>query len=265
MRAHASVSPWLPILSAHLGDLVLLGGRATELYHLSLLERRAPAHPEAWTFFGVARGGAHPKGLADDLLRQGFRKRAPEGPGAMPGPAYHRGDLGWVQFLCPRTRSGQTAAARGLAAVPEPFVHLEMESPHPVEVTYLGTTYPVKIPAAGRFALAHALRLPAHSRREMVHLYTSARSLGWLLELLACHEELEEEALGDLLEVRPPALLRSFRERLKLHGPGSALWTGSMTLLEAAGSSARPVALESWYWRFLGKLSRLERERKSGR
>jgi hypothetical protein len=150
-----------------------------------------------------------------------------------------------------------------LSAIPEPYVQIELEEPHPVEVPYLGKDYEVNIPAAGRFALAHALRLPSHVRWEPTHLYASARSLGWLLELLARNEELEEEALGELLEVRPPALVREFRERLRLHGPGSALWISALTLLEAAGSVMKPVALETWYWRFLPKLLKLEAERRN--
>ncbi len=263
LRAHATVSPWLPILEPYLESLVLLGGRASELYHLALMEKRAPAHPEAWTFFGVERGGAHPQGLAEHLKRQGFSKRTPAGPGSVPGPAYFRGDLGWVQFLCPRVRTGQTPSSKGLAAVPEPFVHLEMEEPHPVEVPYLGKIHEVRIPAAGRFALAQALRLPATDRREMLHLYASARSLGWLLELLAQNEELEEEALGELMEIRPPSLLREFGERLRLHGPGSTLWISALTLLEAGGSGMRPVELETWFYKFLRKLQKLRNDQKS--
>ncbi len=262
LRTHASVSAWLPVLEPFLPELVLLGGRASELYHLALLERRAPAHPEAWTFFGSERGGSHPKGLAEHLKARGFQKRTPDAPGAVPGPAYFRGDLGWVQFLCPKVRPGQTVSGKGLAAVPEPYVHLELAEPHPVEVTSLGRSYEVNIPAAGRFVLANALRLPTHTRREPTHLYAAARSLGWLLELLAKNEELEEEALGDLLEVRPPSLLRELRERLKLHGPGSPVWTSAVRLLESAGSSVKPVALETWHWKFLPKLVKLEEERR---
>ena len=264
LRAHASVAPYLPVLEPFLGDLVLLGGRASELYHLSLMEKRAPAHPEAFTFFGTPRGGSHPPGLSEHLKGQGFVKKTPLAPGALPGPAYHRGDLGWIQFLKPQAKSRQAPPSHGLAAVPEPFVHLELHEPHEVEVPYLGRAYSVRIPAAGRFALAHALRLPSHDRREVRHLYASARSLGWLLELLARNEELEEEALGELLEVRPPSLLREFRARLGLHGPGSALWISALTLLEAAGSVVKPVALETWYWRFLPKIHKLESERKNG-
>jgi hypothetical protein len=83
------------------------------------------------------------------------------------------------------------------------------------------------------------------------------------LELLARNQELEEEALGELLEVRPPALLREFRDRLRHHGPGSALWSSALRLLESSGSGVKPVALETWYWKFLPKLSKLEEERKS--
>lgn len=262
LRAHASVSPWLPLLEPHLDDLVLLGGRASELYHLALMERRAPSHPEAWTFWGVEKAGSYPPGLAEHLLQQGFRKRMPEAPGSFPGPAFHRADLGWLQFLCPKVRGHQKPSARGLGAVPEPYVHLELDEPHPVEVTYLSKPYSVKIPAAGRFALAHALRLPSGDKTPPEGLYAAARSLGWLLELLGRNQELEEEALGELLEVRPPALLREFRDRLRRHGPGSTLWSSAVKLLESAGSGAKPVALESWYWKFLPKLAKLEEERR---
>jgi len=263
LRAHATVSPWLPLLEPFLDDLVLLGGKASELYHLALMERRAPSHPEAWTFFGVERGGAHPAGLSEHLAAQGFRKRSTDAPGALPGPAFHRADLGWIQFMCPKIRGHQKPSARGLGAVPEPYVHLELEEPHPVEVTYLGKPYSVRIPAAGRFALAQALRIPPGERTPPQALYGAARSLGWLLELLARNQELEEEALGELLEVRPPALLREFRDRLRHHGPGSALWSSALRLLESSGSGVKPVALETWYWKFLPKLSKLEEERKS--
>jgi hypothetical protein len=262
LRAHASVSPWLPILEPYLDHLVLLGGRASELYHLALMERRAPSHPESWTYWGVDRGGSHPPGLAEHLARQGFKKRTADTPSAFQGPAFQRADLGWIQFLCPKVRGHQKPSARGLGAVPETYVHLELEEPHPVEVTYLGKPYEVRIPAAGRFALAHALRLPPGDRTPSEALYAAARSLGWLLELLAQNQELEEEALGELLEVRPPVLLRDFRERLRRHGPGSALWSSALKLLESSGSGVKTVALESWYWKFLPKLVKLEEERR---
>ena len=146
--------------------------------------------------------------------------------------------------------------------MPEPFVHLELEDPHPVEVPYLGRPFAVKIPAAGRFALAHILRLPTGEKTPSEGLYSAARSLGWVLELLAQNEELEEEALGELLEVRPPVLLRDFRDRLKQHGPGSTLWSSAVRLLESAGSAVRPVILETWYWKFLPKIAKLEVERR---
>jgi hypothetical protein len=82
------------------------------------------------------------------------------------------------------------------------------------------------------------------------------------LELLARNKDLEEEALGDLLEVRPPSLLREFQDRLKLHGPGSTLWSSAIGLLDPASSEVKPVALESWYWKFLPKLAKLEEERR---
>lgn len=262
LRAHATVSPWLPLLEPHLGDLVLLGGRAFELYHLAMMERRAPSHPEAWTFWGVEKSGSYPPGLAEHLLGQGFRKRTPDAPNAFPGPAFYRADLGWTQFLCPKNRGHQKPSARGIGAVPEAYVHLELEEPHPVEVTYLGKPYSLKIPSAGRFTLAHALRLPSTDKTPSEGLYAAARSLGWLLELLARNKDLEEEALGDLLEVRPPSLLREFQDRLKLHGPGSTLWSSALGLLDPAASEVKPVALESWYWKFLPKLAKLEEERR---
>lgn len=262
LRAHASVSPWLPVLEPFLDRIVLLGGRASELYHLALMERRAPSHPEAWAFWGVEKPGSYPPGLAEHLLNQGFKRRTPDASGAFPGPAFQRADLGWLQFLCPKVRGHQKPSAHGLGAFPEPWVHLELEEPHPVEVTYLGKSYELLIPAAGRFALAHALRLPATERPDPKTLYASARSLGWLLELLGCNKELEEEALGELLEVRPPVLLREFRERLDRHGPGSALWSSALRLLESSGSGVKPVSLETWYWKFLPKLAKLAEERR---
>ena len=78
----------------------------------------------------------------------------------------------------------------------------------------------------------------------------------YILDLLVENEEFEEEALNDLLEIRPPALVRELRDNLKENGPGSILWESAQRLYLDLYPNVKAVKLTSWHWKFQKKLSK---------
>ncbi len=260
----ASIAPWLPVLREFLPQTMLLGGKAAELYYFSVLEKPAPPFPARETLFGSETKGKNSQSFHDHLIRQGFQRRSLSSfPGYDSRTGYYREDLGLLEFRRMGSAS-QGAATRGLSAIADPRLKLLLEDPHEVEVRYLGESYPVRIPQVGRFILAGGLGIKAGKKAPAEELYRASQNWTLLLYLLARQPELEEEALNDLVEVRPPALLREFRQNLKDNGPGTVLWEGAQKFHLDLFPGVRGVQLTSWYWKFLQKLSRVLEEQKIG-
>lgn len=257
MRVFASISPWLPLLKDFLPSLVVLEEKAAELYHLSLLERPGISHRTKEAVLGAARGGKALLPLHDHLVRQGFQRRSLAGGDALqPSVGYFREDLGSILFVCPLIRPNQKPASRGLAAMPDKRAAFLLENPHFVDVPYLGQNYEVFIPQVGRFILDKGLGLKTGRFLDPDKVYESSQSLLMILDLLVAHEELQEEALNDFLEIRPPALVKEFLRLLKQNGPGSVLWDSAQKLYLERYPGSKIVTLTKWYWNFLPHASR---------
>lgn len=131
-----------------------------------------------------------------------------------------------------------------------------LENPHFVDVPYLGQNYEVFIPQVGRFILDKGLGLKTGRFLDPDKVYESSQSLLMILDLLVAHEELQEEALNDFLEIRPPALVKEFLRLLKQNGPGSVLWDSAQKLYLERYPGSKIVTLTKWYWNFLPHASR---------
>lgn len=257
MRATATISSWLPWLKPFLPRLVLLEEKAAELYHLSLLGKAFAPSLHAQTVFGTEKAGKSMEQLHLHLLQQGFQKRSLQDTQSFNnGQVYFRGDLGFLRFVIPQVKSRQKPPRVGLAVQPSRKALLLLENPHAVEVKYLGASYEVQIPQVGRFILAEGLELKTESRNNPLDIFESAKSLALIMDLLAQNDDLQKEALNDLAEIRPPALLREFKENLRRHGPGSILWESAQKLFDQNHPGTPRVVLTRWYWKFLPILSK---------
>jgi hypothetical protein len=246
----------LPLLRDFLPSLVILEEKAVELYHFSLLEKPASSHRSQEVVVGVVKGGRSLQKLHDHLLQQGFQKRTRKSsPGSI--PVYFRGDMGTLQFVCSQTRPDQKSTSSGLAATPDKRVSFLLESPHAVEVPYLGEDYEVWIPQVGRFILDKGLQLTTGRNFDPEKVYGSARGLMMVLDLLVSHDELQEEVVNDLVEIRPPGLIREFLENLKRNGPGTVLWDSAQKLYLERHPNVQIVTLTRWYWKFLPFLAKV--------
>jgi hypothetical protein len=241
-----------------------LGGKAAELYYFSILEKPAPPLLTRQTFFGVGKAGKASRVYHDALLKQGFQKRA-FGPalGREPKTTYYREDLGFLEFQSPG-KSSQAPFSRGLLSFPDPWVGLLLEDPHLVELKYLEESYSVWIPQTGRFILVNGLKVRTGSKPSAEESYRASQCLVLILYLLVPHKELEEEALNDLVEVRPASLLRELRQTLKDNGPGTPVWEGAQRFYMDLFPGSKAVQLTSWYWKFIPKLSKALEEQKAG-
>jgi hypothetical protein len=258
LRVSASVSSWLPWLKDFLPSLVLLEEKASELYHLSLLEKPFSFSWAQETFFGVNNSGKKLYSLHDHLLKQGFRKEKRKVPFCdFSQPVYFREDMGALHFISPQTRPYQKPSSRGLSALPDKRVSLLLENPNSVEVKYLNQCYEVKIPQVGRFILEKGLQLKIGRFLDKNRIYSAAIDLMLILDLMVSNEELQEEAALDLLEVRPPSLIREFLDNLKMNGPGSVIWDSAQKLFLEIHPESKIVSLTSWYWKFLSRIARL--------
>ncbi len=257
MRVFASISPWLPLLKDHLSSLVVLEEKAAELYHLSLLEKPAASHRSKEAVLGVAQGGRAFQSLHDHLARQGFQRRSlSQVDAVLATTGYFREDLGSIRFICPLLRPNQKPASRGLAAMPNKRAAFLVENPHFVDVPYLGKNYEVFVPQVGRFILDKGLELKTGRFLNPDKVYESSQNLLIILDLLVAHEDLQEEALNDFLEIRPPALVRDFLRLLKKNGPGSVLWDSAQRLYLERYPGSKIVTLTKWYWDFLPHATR---------
>ena len=171
-------------------------------------------------------------------------------------PAYSREDLGTVRFYFPQLRAGQKASSSGLAALPDKWVGFLMENPHAVDVPYLGRNFEVWVPQVGRFILQKGLQLGIGRGLDPDKVYEAAHNLLMVLELLVPHAELQEEALNDMAEIRPPGLARDFLSRLKDNGPGGLVWDSAQKLYLQRHPHAKPVVLTKWYWNFIPAAAR---------
>ncbi len=235
--------------------------KAVELYHFALLEKPVSSHRAQDVVIGVACGGKKFQALHDHLIAQGFQKRARK-TGNQSIPIYFRGDLGTLQFVCPQIKPNQKPTAQGLSALPDRRVSLLLENPYAVQVPYLGKEYEVWVPQAGRFILDKGLRLSTGRGLDPEKIYESSRDLLLMLDLLVSNEELQEEVVNDLHEIRPPGLVREFIENLKQNGPGTVIWDSTQKLYLERYPGAKIVTLTSWYWKFIPYVVRaLEEER----
>lgn len=258
MRVFASISPWLPLLKDHLDCFVIFEEKAAELYHLSLLEKPALSHRAKEAILGIWKDGKSVLPLHDHLIRNGFRRRSFEGDDSSDGSrGYFREDLGDIRFVCPQTRPNQKPSGRGLSAMPDKRTAFLLENPHSVDVSYLGQNYEVLIPQVGRFILDKGLGLKTGRALDPGKVYESSQDFLMILDLLVSHPELQEEALDDFLEIRPPALLKEFFHNLKQNGPGSVLWDSAQRLYLERYPGSKIVFLTKWYWEFLRDMSRL--------
>ena len=251
MRVSASINPWLPWLKPVLPSVVLLEGKALELYHGSLLGQAIPSLLVNETVFGLEKAGKKAQAIHDHLIKLGFQKRARSLEGEkIAAPFYYREDLGGIRFIFRPKRASQPPTTQGLFASPDKSLGLLLENPHSVEVKYLGEGYDIRLPQVGRFILAHGLKLGLKKKTSQQGIYLAAMNLIFILDLLVGHPELQDEALDDFLEIRPPALLREFRDNLKQNGPGSILWESALRLYLNLYPKAKIVQLTSWYWEF---------------
>ncbi len=266
MRLVASIGPWLPWIKGLLPYSVLLGGKAAELYYFSILEKPAPSLLVKETLFGMEKAGLSAKAFHEHLVHQGFRKQSgwPDLQGE-PKPAYYREDLGLLEFRCPEKPTRKRPYTEGLVAAPDPWVGLLLEDPHTVELKYLGQKYSVRIPQTGRFILVNGLRMRTQKKPGPGELYRASGHLILILYLLVLHEELLEETLNDLLEVKPASLIRELHQNLKDHGPGTAVWEGAQNFFLGLFPETKAVRLTSWYWEFLPSLNRVLRDQKNDR
>ncbi len=226
--------------------------KAAELYHLSLLEKPVSFHRSQESVFGVESGGRSKQKLHDHLLKQGFHRVSKKTEGSqIVYPCYSREDLGRVQFVCPRLRFDQKASTHGLAAFPDKRLGLLLENPHFVDVAYLGVQYEVLLPQVGRFIIDKGLQLSTGRFLNPMKTYESAQNLLIILDLLVAHDELQEEAMNDFLEIRPPGLVKEFLQLLKENGPGSVIWDSAQKLYLERYSQSKIVTLTKWYWGFL--------------
>ena len=181
-----------------------------------------------------------------------------------PIPLYHREDLGFLEFRCPDKGTLKNPYLEGLSAIPDPWVNLLLEDPHVVELKYVGQSYSVRIPQTGRFILVNGLQVRTHKKSTLEAQYHASQCLVLILYLLVLHEELREEALNDLVQVKPSSLIKEFQNNLKENGPGTPIWEGSQKFFLELFPDVKAVQLTSWYWKFLPSLSKVLIEQKSG-
>jgi hypothetical protein len=250
LRVFASIGPWLPLLKDFLPSLVVMEEKAVELYHFALLEKPVSSHRAQDVVIGVERGGKKFQALHDHLTAQGFQKKIRKS-GNVAAPIYSRGDMGTLQFICPQIKPNQKPTAQGLAALPDRRVSLLLENPYAVQVPYLGKEYETWVPQAGRFILDKGLRLSTGRGLDPEKIYESSRDLLLILDLLVSNDELQEEVVNDLHEIRPPGLVKEFIDNLRQNGPGTVIWDSTQKLYQERYPGAKIVNLTSWYWKFI--------------
>ena len=207
---------------------VLLGGKAAELYYYSILEKPTPGLLTKETILGMEKGGKAFKAFHEHLLSQGFQRKMVSGSLQKKTiPLYHREDLGFLEIRCPEKGALKNPHINGLSAIPDPYVKLLLEDPHLVELKYMGQRYSVRIPQTGRFILINGLQIRNAKNASLEARYHSSQCFVLILYLLVFHRELQEEALNDLVQVKPSSLIREFQRNLKETGPGTAVWEGT--------------------------------------
>jgi len=265
LRLVASIAPWLPWIKDILPHSVLLGGKAAELYYFSILEKPTPSLLVKETVLGMEKGGKPFKSFHEDLLSRGFqRKLVSDARHAKSIPLYHREDLGFLEVRCPQKAQRKNPYLEGLAAIPDPWVKLLLEDPHVVDIKYMDHDYSVRIPQTGRFILINGLQLGTRKKAKLDEQYRASQCLVLILYLLVLHEELREEALNDLVQVKPASLIREFQINLKENGPGTPLWEGAQKFFLELFPEVKAVQITTWYWKFLPALSKVLAEQKSG-
>jgi hypothetical protein len=83
-----------------------------------------------------------------------------------------------------------------------------------------------------------------------------------ILDLLVSHDELQEEVVNDLAEIKPPGLVREFLENIKQNSPGTVLWDSAQKLYLERHPNVQIVTLTRWYWKFLPYVARCLAESK---
>ena len=123
--------------------------------------------------------------------------------------------------------------------------------------------YSVRIPQTGRFILVNGLQLRTGKKADLETQYHASQCLVLILYLLVLHGELREEALNDLVQVKPASLIREFRDNLKMNGPGAPIWEVAQKFFLELFPETKAVQLTSWYWKFLPALSKVLQEQKN--
>jgi len=265
VRLIPSIGPWLPWIKGILPYSVLLGTSAAELYFFSILGKPSPEFQQKRIFFGVPKAGPSMQAFHEHLLSQGF-KRHLEASATGKRIGYFREDLGLLEFLFPAVAARKKPHLSGLIASPDPWVGSLLENPHRVELRYLKQDYSISIPQTGRFILAHGLQVRGGRNASPQRLFEASRHLLLLLCLLYQNRELFEEALNDLLDVRPASLIKELQGNLKENGPGSPIWENAQKSFLQTFSSTKGVDLFRWYWKLLPALQKvLEDQRVDGR
>lgn len=213
----------------------------------------------------MQKGGKSSKAFHEHLLSQGFQRKMVSGSlRSRSVPLYHREDLGFLEIRCPAKASLKNPYLEGLSAIPDPYVKLLLEDPHVVDIKYVGQRYSVRIPQTGRFILVNGLQIGVRKKAGLEAQYHASQCLVLILYLLVSHEELREEALNDLVQVKPASLIRELQQNLKENGPGTAVWEGAQKFFLELFPETKAVELTSWYWKFLPALSKVLREQKTG-
>ena len=264
MRLVPSIAPWLPWVQSLLPHCVLLGGKAAELYTFSILEKPTPTLLTKETVLGVEKGGNALKAFHEHLITQGFQRRTVSMDyQAKSIPLYYREDLGSLEFRCPEKGKLKNPYFNGLSAVPDPTVKLLLEHPQVVELKYMGKRYSARIPQTGNFILVNGLQIGRDRKDKPEARYKASQRLVLILYLLVLYDELREEALNDLVQVKPSSLIREFQLALRENGPGTAVWEGAQKFFLELFPEVKGVQLTSWYWKFLPELSKVLVEQKS--
>ncbi len=256
----------MPYLEEYLNNLILLEDGASELFRLSLLGEKFISSPLAEPIWGY-KNVNHPfKAFHDHLLKRGLKKaRNPNVYGIKVDCVYYREDLGKILFVISRSHKNGDIDSKIVKGGIKNKVSFLSQNPHSVEVKYLDRHFDVNVPQVGRYILEKGLRLKENQIIKPGLIFWLARDLTNIMELMICHRELQDEALMDMSEIRPPSLINQFLANLKSNGPGSVVWESAQKLFLENHPKEKIVLVTGWYWKFLTQVSQLLREKTNGR
>jgi hypothetical protein len=252
----SAIASWLPVFHEFLPKLVLLGGKTIGLYPRALMEKPTQDFFLSETIWGIPHPDTTAHLLESHLIRSGFQKRKLQSRGFFPfeiASGYFREDLGEVGFLVPiSTPQSRFAPLKAVKSKRYEFLWKETNC---VDVSYLNQNYEVNIPVVGRLVLALGLQMQT-GRTLRFKIDNASEAIFLTLCLLIHHDELLEEALIDLSEIRPLSLLRELKMTWKQHAPGDIAWTLALKKYLSIFKEIKPVEIHTWYWKFLSQLNR---------